>query len=190
MQNLLLLTLEELTSRPIAHVAVLLPDVIDDKAAPTSWFCFVRCTAGALNGAVLVFDIGMALFPHQSPVFTCLTPLEGLSDTVNDGIKRLTAAYTATTPLRSMLVELKHLLTHIPSEGEAAATGAAVAKRSRSEFEAQFADVFLPSDELEALVGTIEQRSVLQDSQSFLTASQLFMSQSGMDISKSWVGGE
>jgi hypothetical protein len=174
--------LEEVRVTPLAHVAVLLPeDVQLDAHGQHVWFCFVRATSGALSGAVLLFRICLDQYPNRAPSFTAVTPLGPFAAEIDESLRLLLGSYTATTPMSSLLVGLRRAVTDIESD---ARDGASLARASREMFEKSFGDVFLPSEELAALAGTIERRpaSLLRDSQSFLTASQLFLSQSGMDI--------
>ena len=181
MQHLLETTLDDLRASPIAHVAVLLPeDVHMEGGAQHVWFCFVRVAAGALKGAVLLFRIGLEEYPSRPPTMTAVTSLGPFAEEISESLRLQRAAYTATTPMTRVLVGLCRAVTEIDSD---ARDGAALAASSRADFDKSFSDVFIPTEEVAALAGTIDrQASLLRDSRSFLTASELFLSQSGAEI--------
>jgi hemerythrin-like domain-containing protein len=109
-------------------------------------------------------------------------------------IALLLGSFTATSSLRKVICDLRNLIGQIEPDARDAKSVSSAAKATfQQNFSGQdvhnkkkpyflFArllDVFFPSQELEALAQTIEHH-VLRDSRQFLTASQLFMSTSGV----------
>ncbi len=151
MNNLLNKTLEQLSSQPIAHAAILASQDVDG-VDPNVLFLFFDVQQGGLKGAVLMFRLSMELFPHK---IDCL-PVSSLGDfaqQINEDIKMLLGSFTATSNLRDFIVNLRNSLFGIESD---ARDGVALARATRKLFEenASFRDVFFPSEELEQLAQT------------------------------------
>jgi hypothetical protein len=157
-------SLEEITMRPLSHVAV-----IQSPENPTgeALFVFVKVPEGRLKDAIVLFHMGLEGYPEAIPQVSVLSELD-----VDVELERLKKAYVPTKSLREVLIELREGLKEW--EGEQSAE---VVQKTALIFQNKFSDVFIPTAETEELYETVE-RQQLDSSQSYLTASQLWLSMS------------
>ena len=157
------LVVEELRSRPLAGVAVLLPEEAGRVGGP--WFAFVAPRRGALSGGVVVLE------------GDSLRVLGSLGEFGEEAERRLRECSRQKNAVRMRLRRARDALEEMEAGGRDAER---VARETRAEFEKLFGDVYLPTDEAEDLADdAANSKSVLRNSSFFLTASQLFLSTSG-----------
>ena len=173
MEGFLEKQLESVTLRPIARVAVVQSP---EAGRMGEVFVFVQPKEGSLAKAYLIFRLDISQMPQKINAQP-MSELGSASSAVATLLRSLCdERFSATTELREFLCWLRQDFDAFSCEEDLSS----VIATSQKVREETFADVFLPTEELEEMMSNVSQpKPSLNVSSAWLTASQLWLSTSG-----------
>ena len=170
MQRLVQEELDKVTRHPVARVAVLYNPGGETTALDA--FAFVRAR-GALAETILIFHLDLNAYPDRVGL-ALLSDAGPLRGAVDEALADMRDKYSAAMELRQVILQLRAAVDGLETTPDIASD---IRAKADVVFERDFADVFIPSEELEKLMETVPERQQ-NLRESWLTASQLWLSAS------------
>ena len=162
--------LDKVTRHPVARVAVLCSPGGETTALDA--FALVRAD-GALAEAVIIFHADLRAYPDRVDL-AVLSDVGPLREAVEEALAKMRQNYSAAMELREVILQLRAAVDGLNATLD-------IAKEIRAKanvvFERDFADVWIPDEDLEKLMETVPERQ-RNLRESYLTASQLWLSAS------------